>query len=237
CLRFFQWQGWTGLFACMITEAILQMRLYALYFQNKKVLTVMVSSFIVSSASSATIMGLALSKITVSSKLINFCVPLGVPSYFFAFWIPILVFETLLCVLALARGFQTFRSHGGLFVSGRYLVSILIRDSVLYFLVWTVTRFLTYVSALSQVDVMEIPIGFAAALSCVMGNRVILNIRRANRDIEHEKNRIDPLHSAKEDSSFHIDNFVVPGPLTDIEMTQLRSLRSDRSQHSHFVVI
>jgi hypothetical protein len=65
----------------------------------------------------------------------TFCVPDGVPDYFFAFWLPIILFESLLCGLALYRGFQTFRAAGTLFQSGRHLVAILIRDSVLYFLV------------------------------------------------------------------------------------------------------
>ncbi|KAJ7431246.1 hypothetical protein B0H11DRAFT_2131577 [Mycena galericulata] len=141
CLRFFQWQGWTGLIACMIAEVILQMRLYALYFLNKKVLALMVVAFLASSASSAVIMGKVLSGLAARSHPIpsmpTFCYPVAtsVPSYFFAFWIPIIAFESLLCGLALYRGFQTFRASGTLFQSGRHLVSILIRDSVLYFLV------------------------------------------------------------------------------------------------------
>lgn len=46
-----------------------------------------------------------------------------------------LAFEGLLCVLALIRGFQTYRTKGSLFHSSRQLLGILIRDSVLYFLV------------------------------------------------------------------------------------------------------
>lgn len=45
-------------------SVILQMRLYALYFLNKKVLALMVTTFIVSSASSAVIMGKVLQGIT-----------------------------------------------------------------------------------------------------------------------------------------------------------------------------
>jgi hypothetical protein len=65
----------------------------------------------------------------------TFCVPFDVPDYFFAFWLPIIGFESLLCGLALFRGFQTFKASGSVFQSGRHLVAMLIRDSVLYFLV------------------------------------------------------------------------------------------------------
>jgi hypothetical protein len=64
-----------------------------------------------------------------------FCVPSGVSTHFYTFWIPMLAFESLLCTLALIRGFQTYRAKGSLFHSSRQLVGILIRDSVLYFLV------------------------------------------------------------------------------------------------------
>jgi hypothetical protein len=43
---------------------ILQMRLYALYFLNKKVLVLMVVGFLIASALSATVMGTVLSGIT-----------------------------------------------------------------------------------------------------------------------------------------------------------------------------
>lgn len=64
-----------------------------------------------------------------------FCVGLGTPDYFFTYWIPTILFEGLLCSLAVFRGYQTYRSQGSPFHSGPSLVNILIRDSVLYFLV------------------------------------------------------------------------------------------------------
>lgn len=59
---------------------ILQMRLYALYSLNKKVLVLMISMFIISSASSAAIMGMALSgfiseSVMASNKFWNMTVP------------------------------------------------------------------------------------------------------------------------------------------------------------------
>ena len=47
-----------------------------------------------------------------------------------------IAFESLLCILALFQGFRTFKLGGSVFHSGRRLVSILIRDSILYFLVY-----------------------------------------------------------------------------------------------------
>ena len=83
-LRLFQWQGWTGLLACMIAEgphivlmklrdiaseclsyiAILQIRIYALYSLNNKLLAVMLFFYFTCSACSAWIVINELSSIS-----------------------------------------------------------------------------------------------------------------------------------------------------------------------------
>ncbi|KAK0444566.1 uncharacterized protein EV420DRAFT_1003068 [Desarmillaria tabescens] len=232
--RFFQWQGWTGLIACMIAEVILQMRLYALYLLNKKVLALMVTSFIICSASAAVIMGIVLSKLSMSYTLAgtSFCAPNGIPDYFYTFWIPTIAFESLLCGLALFRGFQTFSSDGPLFSSGRHLVSILIRDSVFYFVV----MFATYLTNLlvwtaAPADLLEIPIGFSVTFSCVMSNRIILNVRRANQEVTESKATGSPEQRSKKDMDLLGDQaYVSHATVTDIEMMQLRSMRSEHRQ-------
>jgi hypothetical protein len=152
---------------------ILQLRLYALYLHNKKVLAFMVICFLTSSACAAVIMGTVMSRVTgdtetshsCSSMLISrpavsqlipgmhFCIPLGVSPDFYIFWLPIIAFETLLGVLALVRGVQTVRSDHGLMRVGRDLINILIRDSVLYFL-------------------MYVPLPPHSVLSCIPSNRI-----------------------------------------------------------------
>ncbi|KAF4564007.1 hypothetical protein EYR36_003256 [Pleurotus pulmonarius] len=207
--HFFQWQGWTGLVACMIAEVILQMRLYALYFLNKKVLAVMILGFIISSTLSAVVMGTILSGITAHAHAVpgvRFCIPNQIGDHFFLFWIPVLCFESLLVGLALFRGFQGALSDGSLFRSGRALVNVLIRDSVLYFLVMFatyLTNMLVWIGA--PQSLLEVPIGFSVAMSCVLGNRIILNVRRTTRDAELAKAaRDEALGSHLTSSQVHI---------------------------------
>ncbi|KAJ6576033.1 hypothetical protein DFH09DRAFT_1150238 [Mycena vulgaris] len=239
CLRFLAWQGWTGLIACMIAEVILQMRLYALYFLNKKVLALMIATFLLSSTSSAVIMGRALAGITARAHPLpgtTFCYPIGVPDYFFAFWIPIIGFESLLCGLALYRGFQTFRASGSLFQSGKKLVGILVRDSVLYFLVMFATYFTNMlVWVIAPTNLLEVPIAFSVALSCCLGNRIILNVREVNREIEHSKEHTG--ETIKDQSRQTRSSFFGPAEqLTDLEMRQLRSMRVSENNYQ-FVVL
>ncbi|TFK22997.1 hypothetical protein FA15DRAFT_670925 [Coprinopsis marcescibilis] len=234
CLRFFQWQGWTGLIACVLAEVILQMRLYAMYSLNKAVLALMIVSFVASTATSGWIMHTVLAGITTKTVSLpngSFCVPVGVPDNFYTFWIPMLVFECLLCTLALVRGFQAFRADGSLFRAGRDLVRILIRDSVLYFLVICST----YLSCLlvwiiAPVSLLEVPIGFSVAMSCVLANRIILNVRVVNRDLELSKlpvsNEVKDITFS--DSYLNVEqdkSFGNCGTLTQYEMDELRMMR------------
>jgi hypothetical protein len=148
----------------------------------------MVVSFLATSACSAVIMGNVLSEVTMQSNFIPglpFCIPFDVPGYLYAFWIPILAFESLLCGMALFRGFQAFHYRQSVFQSGRHLVTLLLRDSIVYFLI----IFITYLTNLllwstGQIGLIEIPAAFTVAMSCVMGNRLILNVRRMKREME-----------------------------------------------------
>jgi len=239
CLRFFRWQGWTGLISCLLAEGILQIRLYALYSLDKKILALMLTSFVLCSASSAYVMGTVLSSITASAFPVpggKFCVPQGVPTHFYAFWIPMLSFETLLCILAVVRAVQMYQPSRSLFHSGRQLVAVLVRDSLMYFLV----IFATYLTCLlvwtlARVSLLGVPIGFSVAMSCVLANRVVLNVREISRDINLSKQPV--LLSHKGESDYDVPyqvNICSPGRLTQFEMEQLRSMRakSHRSEVS-----
>jgi len=61
-------------------------------------------------------------------------VPTNVPPYLYLLWIPTLAFEILLCGLAVFRGFRNLRLKSSLYYSGKELLDVLLRDSVMYFL-------------------------------------------------------------------------------------------------------
>lgn len=68
---------------------------------------------------------------------------------------------------------------------------------------------------LGPTDLLEIPIGFTVAFSCVLGNRVILNVKRARREGEREREYASTPVAPEESS---------------VEMVQLQSLRSSRGR-------
>ena len=66
----------------------------------------------------------------------HFCAATNLPSWFYVYWIPFMVFETLLFVLALVKWCTSvqFRFANGS-VSGKTLLDCLVQDSILYFTV------------------------------------------------------------------------------------------------------
>jgi hypothetical protein len=63
------------------------------------------------------------------------CVPINFPKYSYAFWIPILALETLNCGLAVFIGFRNKQFKSSLYRSGKEIYDVLLRDSVVYFIV------------------------------------------------------------------------------------------------------
>ena len=61
--------------------------------------------------------------------------PFGLPPHFYAFWIPMLISESVLCGFALFRGFKSYRPADSVLKSGRRMIEVLVRDSASYFVV------------------------------------------------------------------------------------------------------
>ncbi|OBZ78322.1 hypothetical protein A0H81_02260 [Grifola frondosa] len=165
---------------------ILQLRLYAWYLFDKRVLAIMVTLCLATAASSMFVVGLFLSQVTTASHIIPgkpFCVLTGAPDFFYAYWIPMLASESVLCAFAIFRGFQTFRPGTTVFQSGRRIGEVLIRDAVFYFIVMFVAygcNAIVYI--VGTTDEFEIPVSFAAALSSVLASRMCLNVRGMIRE-------------------------------------------------------
>ncbi|KAH9478078.1 hypothetical protein JR316_0010315 [Psilocybe cubensis] len=186
CTVFLKWEGWTGLVFAMLGQSILQFRIYALYSGNRRVVVPMVTIFAVCSSISGWLMWKNISNSSVVSHNYGtgpFCRAIqGGGSTLYAFWIPVIVFETLLCLLALSAGINSFIQDGYTFRHSGRLLQILLRDSMTYFVVITGTAFACLLGAIINGGVyLESPVGFSVAMICTLGNRLILNIRDATR--------------------------------------------------------
>ncbi|KAL4252191.1 hypothetical protein ABKN59_005509 [Abortiporus biennis] len=240
CLHWFRWQGSTGLVAFVFGELILQLRLYAMYLLNRRVLFFMAIAFISSVAASATLMGILLHNVVARANLIPgvpFCIPQNLPKNYYAFWIPMLASETILCVLAMWRGVESYYQKRNLFQSGQSLISLLIRDSLAYFLVlFAVYLINTIIFITGTTTQLESAVGYLVAMSCVMSNRMCLNVRGMVREDDDEDSSSPPIQFSRNNSARRRgraglitigtgDSAVV---LTEFEMDELRGLRVKR---------
>jgi len=184
CRASMRWQGFTLVFTLIITELILQIRIYAMYGRSKKILTLLVACFIPSITATIVIVGILFSSETVTAtpfpgSSLHFCAITSAASIFYAILIPILIFETLLFSLALFKGYQSWKSECPTGWSGQRALNILIRDSILYFFVVFATYMTNmFIWAFGQAKLADVPIGFMVAMSTVMTQRLLLNIRQ-----------------------------------------------------------
>ncbi|KAF5376230.1 hypothetical protein D9615_008544 [Tricholomella constricta] len=117
---------------------VLQFRVHALYNQNKIVLFVVSALFVVEVGSMCVIGGLyahvRLQTPAVPIPGTPFCQNSTTASYLFAFQIPLIGFEFILLCLVLFKGILHYRILQDATWSTSRILSVLLRDSVLYFL-------------------------------------------------------------------------------------------------------
>ncbi|KAF9549917.1 hypothetical protein CPC08DRAFT_755216 [Agrocybe pediades] len=143
CSHFPSWQAWTGIVITMLSEAILQLRIYALYGHNQWVVTGMLILFATSLTVSCFIIVRILSGTTgiVLPKILGgpFCLPNNLPR-FYTFFVPTLAFELVLCLLASGRLIKVKRSLVSRLIdpNGKAcrMVHTLLEESALYFIAY-----------------------------------------------------------------------------------------------------
>ncbi|PPQ95175.1 hypothetical protein CVT25_013074 [Psilocybe cyanescens] len=190
--QFGLWQWLVTWLIPMITQTILIMRVYALYMSNKKILGILSILFLACASVDVWLLATNIPRV----KIIEigggvFCAPnLKTPHEFYRFWIPPLLFEALLCGMVAYIAIREKLSPISMLSPTRKqsIMSIMIRDSVFYF--WALlTSMLVYSIAATYLMCLvwwrfssiylDAPIPFATAISSVLANRILINIRAA----------------------------------------------------------
>jgi len=208
-------------------QLIMISRIFALYPQSRKVLVFVVVCFIGELATTSVALALALNSFTMRLPRIHLCVPRKHPKYFYMLWTPILCFEFILFALSLWAGISHVRRRRGLRLQSLDLVTILVRDSVVYFF----TILAAYVANIVTLTILpqgwnQLPDGFALAVTCIVGCRLVLNIREAyylptgDSDSEHvmsEFQTAEPVWHTRP-SSQQVDGGIELGPMRHNDM-------------------
>ncbi|THH18844.1 hypothetical protein EW146_g2207 [Bondarzewia mesenterica] len=196
---------------------ILIIRVWGIYERSRWILIVSAVFGTAAHASSAVIMGISLNySPIISQPAPGFVVcSITTPSYFAAYWIPVLAFDSTLFALMLWKGWQNLRKDKITMVSGtsgRQLANLLVRDSIMYYLFinavyamdaamwyWADVRcsFQSDTELLMNVDTQPTLIEAAAVyglyLPSVMAGKLLLNIRDELHNEDAERTDIIEL--------------------------------------------
>ncbi|KAF8138050.1 hypothetical protein K438DRAFT_1996496 [Mycena galopus ATCC 62051] len=180
-------QTWTGAFEVWFLQIILIYRVNSLY-RTKKILIAIIFLFLCSVAGVTTIITKSVGASQAAACMVGpHHVRLGA---IWAFWVPILAFESVLFVLALfqlVRNIGMFRKNALLFQSNSHLIELILRDSIWYFLVVC----LVDITSLVLWQSPHVPAGtewttgFTSPLFSIIGTRLLLNLREYGDVMEY----------------------------------------------------
>jgi len=179
-------EGLGGTFNALLSQVVLQLRIYALFDKSRRILAVLILSMSMTAVTSFALMIDILSTIDfVASSLSGisgrFCKVRRLPRSFREFLIPLLAHELFLFCLAAWKGYQCYRDKS----SGSRITMRLLRGSLLYFffsvffsylwseLVWTIGSDDDRLSA--EVNLVLIPIGIVITINSVMSQRLLIS--------------------------------------------------------------
>ncbi|KAJ3718077.1 hypothetical protein DFJ43DRAFT_774316 [Lentinula guzmanii] len=182
--NWFNFQSGVAIVHLTIIEAILVIRVWAIYERNFKILVTLVVFGVCALVASSTIQGVALNLHPVNAEPAPnfFTCTTVLPRWFAAYWLPVMAFDGTLFTLMLWRGYQTFRKYDPVTLisgtSGRRLATVLVRDSIIYYL----SINMVYIMICSMwywadVSLVESSSPYGLFLPPIVISRLLLNIR------------------------------------------------------------
>ncbi|KAJ7447972.1 hypothetical protein FB451DRAFT_1375463 [Mycena latifolia] len=185
CDHWLRFQRGVALIILCIVQAILVIRIWAIYDRSKALIVILGVLGCLQLAASAAIVGLSISASQgifasgVEDSI--FCVIIP-PHYFGAYWIPILAFEVTLFILTLTKGLENFR-RAKVFAlsgtSGQALLNILVRDSVIYFFIIAVVYATNTVVWYSSPSLYQASSAFGTMIPPILASKLLFSLRAA----------------------------------------------------------
>lgn len=180
CERWIHFEGAAGIIAKAAAEMVMIFRLYALYRGSKIMLALLVAGSVCNITTMSTLMQLGLERIQIYERPGSWykgCHPVGLPPWFWGYYISPLIFETILLGLTMYKTFGHIRSK----VTHTPVIKLFFRDGVAYFSMMFCTLLSNaLIWLLAPPGLLESGIGFAIAVPTVMASRILLNLRGLN---------------------------------------------------------
>jgi len=176
CVIYLLCDGIVTLVTTLCVQAILQLRVYALYDRSRKMLIFLIGATMLEIAAMAILTGITISHLfdlpIISTN--TGCFYQGLLGFSALFWVPGLVYEPVLLLLVLYKAWpfrkQAMRSN---------LIARIARDSLIYFAAIFVELFISTIIWSLFPTYINIVNPWSAALPSILGSRLLLNMREA----------------------------------------------------------
>ncbi|KAI0362679.1 hypothetical protein OH77DRAFT_1389092 [Trametes cingulata] len=174
---------WEGNAVMMFTiHVILQLRIYAMYNRNKKLAIFNLIFFILEYGSSSAVYnyGISIGTTLPTPPGLTGCYGITT-SFLFTIWLPALAFELWLVFLAIWKACQRHRDRFAVNGQRLDLLSVLIRDNVIYFVVIAIgllVNTIMWTAAPPGLASVAVPLSHTSMI--ISGSRLLLNLFEAH---------------------------------------------------------
>ncbi|KIK47640.1 hypothetical protein CY34DRAFT_799161 [Suillus luteus UH-Slu-Lm8-n1] len=186
--RLFQVRAWGTLLCSWLTQCIMQLRIYAMYRRTRPILLILVFGFL---SEFLAVIVMIWRTIGPTSKLVvtdepfpgkHLCSFSGINTNFIYLFIPVLCFEILLFFLAIRVSLSNMRERratpGASSLRVNTFMSMLVRDSILYFFINVVMCAIVMGLWRNAVALhANISIPFIMLVEMVIGTRMVINLK------------------------------------------------------------
>ncbi|CAL1712778.1 unnamed protein product [Somion occarium] len=178
CRGWIIYESFLSISLVLLVEAILMIRIYAIFARSKRLLQILSLLFIAECVVSVT--GQAFSIINLSFSLELGCVVTSTPPAYMASWIAPLTFQTILFVLTIFKCFVTMTKKTG----SDSVLFIFVRDGIwAYALMFAVMLLNLLMFQLKASPLAPLCFKWALSIISFCGSHVLLNMRRLHARI------------------------------------------------------
>ncbi|TDL18509.1 hypothetical protein BD410DRAFT_497259 [Rickenella mellea] len=185
CAGWAYFEGITGQMLVMGVELLLMLRVWALYKRDRRVLCLLVAIYLAEVTANTVILGMSLPGIKSVPPLhglfppdfpLSGCLPTTVPKFFFSYWIPTLIFESILFILMCINFVRLAWENQPM-----PLLTLFFRDGTLYYaVIFAALLIQTLLYELVNSALAQVAIGWQLTMFSIMGSRLVLNLRAAS---------------------------------------------------------
>ncbi|KAI0954183.1 hypothetical protein AcV7_007485 [Taiwanofungus camphoratus] len=205
CSFWFKWFFYANMTTRVCISAILILRLHVMFNCDRRLLITLCALFCAEFAAESTIMA----RVVYSAKVypmppqfskLTGCVPIVTQRYAWAYWLPVLVFESIMLSLSVVKSVRQAQED----TRTPYVTVVLLRDSVVYYGGIIGPILINCIVWKSKVSLFFAFVPTSLMMNSILGCRMLLNIQKAGKAYHDYRLCSKAFHAETVDTILHI---------------------------------